>query len=364
MNLFCAGIFLSLAFATGARAHEVDLTRLPLGETRISTEPKAGWIWACRVDAGGGGAKVNGPWIKADGTFDLTIKARVAGAVTWPHRFTLSVEDDTRVFASNDLPNHPTGVYPIAPGDPAFRYDRNPSHIGAQDIRVALPLDPVLLQAPLCTPGAVGILLTGVVLFNGLDAEGRDAVAHEVQDDCQGHPQVTATYHYHNVTSCIEDKRTAGGHSALVGYALDGFGIYGRYGEKGEPLASADLDVCHGHTHKIMWNGKLVEMYHYHGTPDFPYTVGCMRGAYSMRNMMTISGGPVRPPGGGGPGRPPGRPNLGAAAAKLGITPEDLIEALGPPPPDLAAAAKRLGISEQTLGDALGRPRGAPSAAP
>lgn len=350
-----------------AAAHPVDLTRLPLGETRLSQAPKAGYFWACRVDTGGGGAFRPGPWIRDDGTFDPTSKVKVGGAVTWPHQFTVSVEGANRVFATNDLPNHATGIFPIVPGDPAFAYDRNPGHIAAQDFRFTLPAEPVPLAQPTCAPGAVGILLSGVALFSGLDAQGRDAVAHEVQDSCQGHPQVTAAYHYHNLSSCLEDKPLPGGHSALVGYAIDGFGIFGNRGENGEPLASADLDECHGHTHAIPWNGKTTTMFHYHATPDFPYTVGCMRGAYAMRNMIMISGGFSRTPDRRGPPGPGGRggpPDFMRAARELGVAPEELVDALGPPPPDLAGAAKRLGISREKLIDALGMPPGGPPPRP
>ena len=170
-----------------------------------------------------------------------------------------------------------------------------------------LPADPTLSAQPACAPGAVGVLLTGSVLFSALDAPGRDAVAHETQDGCQGHPQVSGVYHYHSVTTCLDDKRLPGGHSALVGYAIDGFGIFGRYGENGVLLKSADLDACHGHTHAIPWDGKTVVMYHYHATWDFPYTVGCLRGAYERETVRKISGPP--PSGRRGPplgGRPPG----------------------------------------------------------
>jgi hypothetical protein len=118
---------------------------------------------------------------------------------------------------------------------------------------------------------------------------------------------VSSTYHYHNLSACLKDEVLPNGHSALLGYALDGFGIYGRHGENGKVLTSADLDVCHGHTHMIEWDGKQVEMYHYHATFDFPYTIGCMRGAINMADMMTLSGGPGQPSGGGngGGGNPP-----------------------------------------------------------
>ena len=275
-------------------AHEVDLTRLPLGDGHISTAPKKGWIWACRVDPGAGGAFRDGPWIKKDGTYDFTAKAVVPGDVHWPSRYTMRLEGETRVFALNDFPNHGTGTFPIPSDSKAYQYDRNPNAITEQDFNVTLPANPAPAVAPSCAPGAVGILLSGAVLFNALDAPGRDAVAHETQDKCQGHPQISGVYHYHWISTCIDDKRLADGHSALVGYAIDGFGIFGRYGEGGKLLSSADLDECHGHTHAIEWNGRRVVMYHYHATWDFPYTVGCLRGAYGRENVRAISG---RPPG-------------------------------------------------------------------
>lgn len=344
----------ALFLAAAAQAHEPDVTRLPIGDSKKSDAPKVGWLWACRIE-GGRGPLVTGPWIKADGTYDLTAKPTIAGAATWPHSFTVTVAEGRRVFASNDLPNHPTGVFPVAPDDPARRYDRNPNRITPQQVMFSLPAEPAPASAPQCAPGAIGILLTGAVLFNGFDADGRDAVAHELQDKCQGHPQMTGTYHYHNVTSCLDDKTLPDGHSTLVGYAIDGFGIYGRRGEGGMVLSSADLDPCHGHTHKIAWNGKTVEMYHYHGTQDFPYTVGCLRGAYDFRTVAALSGGP--PGAMGAPGRagPPAR-DLSAVAAKLGIPEDRLRAALGPPPPDIRGAAAKLGISEQALRDAMGPP--------
>ena len=359
--MLVAAAAITLAAPLGASAHDEggpDLTHLPIGDGKLSTAPKRGYIWACHVDPQAGGAFRNGPWIHSDGTYDFTRKAVVSGHVNWPSRYAIALEGDRRTFTTNDLPSHATGTFPIPATDEAYQYDRNPNSIRTQDFDFDLPANPTLAASPTCAPGAVGILITGSVLFNSLDAPGRDAVAHETQDACQGHPQEGGVYHYHSVSTCIDDKRLPDGHSALVGYALDGFGIFGRYGEGGKLLSSSDLDECHGHVHAIPWDGKMVVMYHYHATWDFPYTISCMRGAYSMASMAKISG-MGRGPRGGGQGRQsanPPMPDLGAAAATLGISEDTLMQALGPPPPDFAAAAQKLGVTEQALKTALGVP--------
>ena len=278
-----------ILYATCALAH--DLKKLPLGDNLKSDAPKSGYIWPCHIEANAGGAFKDGPWLNADGkTWDATKKAVVPGNVHWPHEFKITVEGDRRLFTSNDLPEHGTGVYPIAQDTEAYKFDRNPNAIKKQQFSFSLPANPTLVAHAGCAPGAVGIMLSGVSLFSAIDAPGRDAPAHEAQDSCNGHPQVTGVYHYHNLSGCIEDKHRSDGHSALLGYAVDGFGIFGMAGEGGKILDSKDLDECHGHTHGIIWDGKIASMYHYQATADFPYTVGCMRGAYDFKLMQILSG--------------------------------------------------------------------------
>lgn len=268
-----------------------DPARLPIGDGKLSSAPEVGKIWSCTTEFGGGGAFKDGPWIKVDGTFDFTAKAVVDGQVDWPHRLSISLQGDRRVVSGNDLPRHSTGTYPIQTRDDAYQYDRNPNRIAEQTVAWSLPALPQEATAPSCVGlGAIGIMLSGSYVFNGLDALGRDAVAHEIQDGCQGHPERNGSYHYHSLSVCADDPGS--GHSGLVGYALDGFGIFGRRGEDGLELASSQLDACHGHTNEIDWDGQRRTMYHYHATLDYPYTVGCYRGT------------PLRTGGGGG-GRPP-----------------------------------------------------------
>ena len=92
---------LALTLCSGFALGEPDLKHLPLGDGHLSTQPKAGDIWPCHVEADAGGAFRDGPWIHSDGTYDFTAKAVVDGNETWPNRFTLSREGDKRVFSTN-----------------------------------------------------------------------------------------------------------------------------------------------------------------------------------------------------------------------------------------------------------------------
>jgi YHYH protein len=125
--------------------------------------------------------------------------------------------------------------------------------------------------------GMIGVATNGVAIFNALDDSHRDAVAHETQDLCDGHPQRRGIYHYHSIPDCLSGK-TVTSQETLVGYALDGFPILGPRGENGKLLTNADLDACHGHIARITVNGKRVRTYHYHATLEYPYTLGCFRG--------------------------------------------------------------------------------------
>jgi hypothetical protein len=123
--------------------------------------------------------------------------------------------------------------------------------------------------------GSIGITLSGVLLFNALDDAGLDAVAHEAQDSCNGHPEREGRYHYHGPSPCLPGIREP---NAVVGFAFDGFPITGMVAADGRDYTSADLDECHGRVDVLNLDGKEVRTYHYAMTRDYPYTVGCFRG--------------------------------------------------------------------------------------
>jgi hypothetical protein len=250
---------------------------LPVGDGKYRTDGTAtGEVYVCHAPAGGGGgAQARGPWFSADGTtYDINQKVAVEGEVKWDSSFSMLVADGTRTVTTNDLPrDHTTGEFPVQPDDPAYQYDRNPNQIAAQSLTYDLNANPEFSEQPSCVSGESGVMETGVALFDAFDAGGRDAGAWEVQDGCDGHPQMSSEYHYHTLSSCIHDTSV----STVLGYALDGFPITGPKVGDENILTTADLDECHGITSTVTLDGKAVTTYHYVMTQDFPYSVSCFR---------------------------------------------------------------------------------------
>ncbi len=257
---------------------------LPIGDGKVTTSgARRGYVYACRTANGGpeGGAFAEGPWIRGDGTYDLTAKATVDGSVSWSGaRFRVRVTKERRIFSGNGLPvDESTGEFPIKSSDDAYAYDRNPNSIRSQRVSYSLPRHPKRASKPGCLSGGpIGIAKDGVAIFNGLDALDRDAVAHEVQDACGGHPQKEGEYHYHSIPTCLTDGESKKKASGLIGYALDGYPIYGPRGAGGKLLTDDDLDACHGQVSRVRFEGRMRKIYHYNATLEYPYTLGCFQG--------------------------------------------------------------------------------------
>jgi len=84
-------------------------------------------------------------------------------------------------------------------------------------------------------------------------------------DRCNAHSGKGEDYHYHGDpygTDCLYTDADYGGtpataHPTVIGFAFDGYIIYGRYTQAGQEGQSEALDVCGGHTHTTYG-------YHYH----------------------------------------------------------------------------------------------------
>ena len=167
---------------------------------------------------------------------------------------TMTVEGGRRVFIANGVPDHATGPFPN-PG--------NPNAISAQSYVFRMPLDPappraLVTEAGQATPDRgflFGIALNGVPFEpatglnwtpQGLHRGGRpqgwvyEAIGSTVDfgvDGANAHVQRTGAYHYHGVpTPLIRDDAPT-----LVGYAADGYPIYGSLGYRDPADASSGL---------------------------------------------------------------------------------------------------------------------------
>lgn len=330
-------------------------------DKRSLSRPGRNTIYSCQFSAMG--ESLNRPWVDSGGTIYFQKKPFVKGNKKWNSDISFAEGNPNIAVTGNGLPDHETGDFPINSGSTAYQYDRNPNSISSQRISYAIPAVPKIAAEPTCLPmGTIGIALSGGVFFNALDADRRDAVANEIFDECEGHPQQQGQYHYHHNSPCF-DHGEKDQHSPLIGYALDGFGIYGSRDEGGKLLSNNDLDECHGHTGPALdMQGNLINQYHYHVNNEFPYTLGCFKGEVdtSMLERRPAPQGDMRrgsnnrgeSRGGSGRGRG-GPPDLSSVAKKLGVSERELQQALGPPPPNFKSAARKLGISERELHEAM-----------
>lgn len=92
-------------------------------------------------------------------------------------------------------------------------------------------------------------------------------------DDAGGHLNPYAGYHYHAATGKTTQITQSDGHAPMIGYALDGYGIYANTNAQGE--SPTDLDSNRGHY-------DSTRGYHYHvdsaGSNNF---INGLRGVYA-----------------------------------------------------------------------------------
>jgi len=188
-------------------------------------------------------------------------------------------DDKTLSIDSQGYPNHPTAIFPNS---------QNPNRIRVQDFHFRLPLEPKRATSITRVPmGPIGLALNGVVFFNPFEAGGMNAIEGYSEvwlDSCCGHPEQRGVYHYHKYPSCVKSPFADDGqrHSPVLGFAFDGFPLYGPFEEAGimarDLKGDRALDVCNGHT-------DSPRGYHYHVTPGrFPYLIGGYAGTPDPSN--------------------------------------------------------------------------------
>lgn len=147
-------------------------------------------------------------------------------------------------------------------GGNAFRIPRNPVFADR----------PILAKNALFS-GAIAVAVNGVPIFNPIKNDGRtDTFLTGELDDFGGHCGRADDYHYHVAPLHLVDMVGA---ANPIGYALDGYSLYGLKEIDGTEVTG--LDEFNGHSYK---NGP----YHYHATRTYPYVNGGLRGVVQVQN--------------------------------------------------------------------------------
>jgi hypothetical protein len=148
-----------------------------------------------------------------------------------------------------------TSVYVSASGIPSYAigpFPGNPSVPAEQHYVAAFPRTPVDAATPVATVlGAVGLYVNGVGMYNADDGNSWSNTTHSESmqgdhvwhrnagtveavgvDACEGHPQQQGAYHHHEYSPCLglQLGATTTSHSPLLGFAFDGYPVYGPYG--------------------------------------------------------------------------------------------------------------------------------------
>jgi hypothetical protein len=159
----------------------------------------------------------------------------------------IEIEGDKRIIKSNGIPDHEVGRFPNR---------SNPNGIQAQNYHYEVALKPKgAREAIVMVRQPFGIALNGV-LFDPGTAEffqrdrssewNYEALSGAVKlglDQNHAHVQPNGAYHYHGLPSKLFEVLSGGEQGmTLVGWAADGFPIYGLYGTK-DPLDAGSVIV-------------------------------------------------------------------------------------------------------------------------
>ncbi|PRP94064.1 hypothetical protein ENSA5_41760 [Enhygromyxa salina] len=194
-------------------------------------------------------------------------------------------------------------------GIPAYEFvELTPNPLDEQDWRWHFPRNPELAAQTTEVPllGPAGTAVNGLPFYGPNEGPVPDPfgdpIYNQLVDFCAGHTGGANDYHYHTLLiECLTSAVGPDEPSPVIGYAFDGFPIYGSMGcldddcdevvefssgwvQTGDPStyawdnheyqASDDptvLDPCNG---RVGPDGD----YRYHVTASFPYILGCYAG--------------------------------------------------------------------------------------
>ena len=218
----------------------------------------------------------------------------------------VACDGDSVVLTSNTYPDHElmTGIVATNEQVP----------VPAKAYSAPIPVSPKLGTQPQTRDAALGVAVNGVPIFDytgGGEMSLEDLHHHQTQHDtlqtqqldiCGGHAGRGDDYHYHVKPVCMIAQMENAGDAAIIGWAYDGFPIYGDNNPNGTIIAKGVLDVCNGQSDETFG-------YRYHTSDDAPYIVQCLMG--DVADIRNLPRTPPLTPLGGSSGAEPGVPPRG-----------------------------------------------------
>jgi hypothetical protein len=179
----------------------------------------------------------------------------------------VKVTDTQALFEAAAVPNVPLALN-------NYCVEGKMSYVGGGMSRTLLiPVTPVPLSSGTGAVGqsGVGVALNGIVMDAPAPvANIKAAYTIAALDVHGGHVNPHTGYHYHAATGSSHQVASADGHAALIGYALDGYGIYAL--KDAASADATDLDTCRGHS-------DSTRGYHYHvASAGANQHIGCFKG--------------------------------------------------------------------------------------
>jgi hypothetical protein len=163
-------------------------------------------------------------------------------------------------MTSNGLPDHATGTFPnsncpntIAAWSASANVTLTPANTGtASTINIVgfalngVKLDPSTAGTCTVSGSSTTCSLIGNTGTWNIEALGQTSFNFGVDAD-NAHVQPTGEYHYHGMPEAVLTKQSGGAMKpALVGFALDGFPVYARYGYTDATDATSAVKVMKG----------------------------------------------------------------------------------------------------------------------
>jgi hypothetical protein len=291
-------------------------------------------------------------------------------AAAWNPTVKISYSGSSIILQPTGIPNHARDDFYAVPNGQVVVPDSTTAFVmkdptKAQNYRFTIPATPKYASKVTATSlGSIGVMVSGAVLYNPFEGDGKtpamsnnftitdsSGITASFVDKCTGHPiPGSGAYHYHGLPSCITTKvDKISKPSRIIGFALDGFPIYGDRDIKGKQVTVKNLDRCNGVYSPTPEFPKGIYHYVLLPTADVRSSIVCFHGVVDTSQIQAM------PNMGGGAGG--AMPDTAVAAKKLGITEDALKAAFGNTmPPDFAMAAQNLKITETELISALGLP--------